>query len=155
MAEEYEVIPDPEFIDDVGEELDILPLPLAIERLAPGCNWYIRGDSIDGFVWEDDPNKRPQDEDIVSLAREIKAERPMKRLRKERDWRLNEVNWVILRSVRTGEPIPDEWKEYMQTLADLPENCTPRLSNGQLMGVTWPERPDGEPAGVGPGERYK
>lgn len=154
--EEYEVIPDPEFIADVGEEPEILPYPLAIERLAPGKRWYMEGDTLDGLVWEDNINDRPSNEAITTLAREMKAARPMARLRQLRDMRMREVDWVTLRSVRTGEAIPEEWSEYLQALADITETSpNPKLSNGELINVEWPERPDGKPAGLSPVEFYR
>jgi hypothetical protein len=147
---------DPETVDP-GEGLDeILPLPFAIEKLAPGKVWALEGDSLEGLVWYDDINDKPSDEDIIAKAKEIKAKGPMVRLRQLRDVRLKEVDWVTLRSVRTGEPIPDEWQEYMQALADITETSpNPKFSAGELINVEWPERPDGLPAGLLPGELYR
>jgi hypothetical protein len=137
------------------ENINILPthlkfslaIPEAIKELAPNCRWNMTGYDITGVVWEDDPSLRPSDEAILERAREIYAQTPMRILRKQRDARMREVDWVTLRSVRTGEAISQEWKDYMQALADITENSTPRIVDGILIGVDWPARPDGEPAG--------
>ena len=152
MSEEIEKIPDPEIDNTVTE---ILPLPLAIEQLAPNCIWSLTGDTLEGLEWNDDINLRPSDQDIIAKAQELKAQKPMKRLRQLRDYRLKEVDWVTLRAIRTGEPIPEEWKGYMQALADITETSEPQLVGGQLVGVEWPERPDGIPAGQPPGLIYR
>ena len=41
--------------------------------------------------------------------------------RVERDRRMAAADWVTLRSVRTGQPIPADWAAYLQALADVPE----------------------------------
>jgi hypothetical protein len=125
----------------------ILPLPQAISELAPNCNWQLEGFYYEGLVWLDDISKKPSKEAVEARAREIMAQVPWRRLRKERDQRMKEVDWVTLRSVRSGEPIPQEWRDYMQVLADITENADPMIVEGELVNITWPERPDGEPAG--------
>jgi hypothetical protein len=136
-----------EQIENTPLEDEILPLPLAINELAPNCRWRLEGISIEGLVWEDDISKMPSKEAIIQRAREIRASIPMRILRKQRDARMREVDWVTLRSVRTGEPIPEEWRQYMQALADITDNSTPILVDGELKNVNWPVRPDGQPAG--------
>ena len=44
----------------------------------------------------------------------------MKNLRQERNRRLSECDWVVIRATSTDTPIPEEWKVYMQALRDLP-----------------------------------
>lgn len=125
-----------------------LPIAVAVRELAPACRWSLQGTTLSGLVWEDDISLRPSDEDILTKARELKAEVPWNMLRKQRDARMREVDWVTLRAMRTGEPIPDEWKEYMQTLADITETQTPIVIAGRLTNVVWPDRPDGQPVNV-------
>lgn len=43
-------------------------------------------------------------------------------LRAERDKRLADSDWVILRNLETSEPVPQAWLDYRQALRDLPEN---------------------------------
>lgn len=121
--------------------------PRAVSELAPNCKWNLVGYSYEGLNWEDDPAKKPSKESVEAKAKEIYDQMPWDALRRQRDVRMKEVDWVTLRSVRTGEPIPDEWKTYMQTLADITLTATPYFVDGELQGVTWPERPDGLPTG--------
>lgn len=134
-----------------NEVNDILPISLAVTELAAGCAWSLEGNGLSGLKWLDDPVLKPTNEAIIARALEIQQAIPMKRLRKERDYRLREVDWVTLRAVRTGEPIPEDWKAYMQALADITETSTPSLINGRLANVNWPARPDGKTAGLPPG----
>lgn len=69
---------------------------------------------------------------------------PMILLRKERTRRLAECDWVTLRAVSTGAPIPDDWAAYMQALRNLPDVSTPQLNSvGKLdiESVNWPAPP--------------
>jgi hypothetical protein len=125
----------------------VLPIPQAIKELAPNTRWSMTGYDVSGIAWEDDPSLRPTNDAILEKAREILAEAPMRMLRRQRDARMREVDWVTLRAARTGEPVPQDWQDYMQALADITKNSTPRLVDGVLIGVEWPARPDGEPAG--------
>jgi hypothetical protein len=69
---------------------------------------------------------------------------PMILLRKERTRRLAECDWVTLRAVSTGAPIPEDWATYMQALRNLPDVSTPQLNSvGKLdmESVNWPAPP--------------
>lgn len=125
----------------------VYPIVQAIKELAPGCSFSLEGWDYDGLRWMDDPSKKPTREAVMAKAKEMYEQIPLKRLRKERDARMKEVDWVTLRSMRTGEPIPQEWKDYMQALADITKTYTPVMAGGELVGVPWPERPDGQPTG--------
>jgi hypothetical protein len=69
---------------------------------------------------------------------------PAKLLRKERDKRLQEVDWIVNRAYSSAQPVPTEWATYMQALRDLPSTSTPTLNEaGQLdmSSVDWPVKP--------------
>lgn len=133
--------------DTASPSRRILPLAEALYLLAPNTIWSLEGDDISNLVWESDPSARPSNEAILAKAEEIINEAPMRALRRTRDARLRETDWVTLRAVRTGEPIPQEWQAYMQALADITDTAQPMLVGGELVNVNWPERPDGQPAG--------
>ena len=60
-------------------------------------------------------------------------------LRAERDRRLADSDWVVLRSLETSEPVPPEWRAYRQALRDLPE------TTGYAVALPdWPSRPTDE-----------
>jgi len=46
--------------------------------------------------------------------------RLFRNFRQERNRRLAECDWVVIRATSTDTPIPEEWKVYMQALRDLP-----------------------------------
>ena len=57
-------------------------------------------------------------------------------LRRQRNKRLAECDWVTLKAYSTDTPVPEEWKTYMQALRDLPAN-TEDLEN-----PVWPTPPE-------------
>lgn len=57
-------------------------------------------------------------------------------LRRRRNKRLAECDWVTLKAYSTDTPVPEEWKTYMQALRDLPAN-TEDLEN-----PVWPTPPE-------------
>lgn len=125
-----------------------LPISTALSVLCPNNRWSIQADDLSTLEWSDAAEDRPTDAVITAKAEELLAAAPLRRLRQLRDERMREVDWVTLRAARTGEPIPQEWRDYMQALADITDqvgNAT--LSGREIFGVTWPERPDGKPAG--------
>jgi hypothetical protein len=125
----------------------VLPIPQALQSLYPGTRWTLQGLDYDGLDWQDSTIPKPSKEVVEAKAEEILAGAPLRELRRQRDNRMKETDWVTLRSFRTGEPISQEWQDYMQALADITDTATPSFSNGQLVGVEWPTRPDGKPAG--------
>lgn len=122
------------------EEKD-LPLAAALLELYPSGQWAI-GMSWKSLDWRGDPADLPDKDKVFEKAKEILAQQPWDALRKERDRRMKEVDWVTLRSVRTGEPIPEAWKTYMQALADITKTQTPVIQDGVLEGVKWPLKPE-------------
>jgi hypothetical protein len=130
------------------DQTKILPVATALSVLCPNNIWSIQADDLSTLEWSDAPELRPTDEVIKAKAQELLDAAPLRRLRQLRDERMREVDWVTLRAARTGEPISQEWQDYMQALADITDqvgNAT--LSGREIFGVTWPERPDGKPAG--------
>lgn len=129
-------------------ENKILPIAAAMTILRPNSKWRLEADDYSALYWEDNPADKPTKEEVETLAQQLLDSAPLRRLRQLRDERLREVDWVTLRAMRTGEPIPQEWKDYMQALADITDQKDNiSLSGREVLGVVWPERPDGKPAG--------
>ena len=65
-------------------------------------------------------------------------------MRKERHGLLIENVDIPMRNLlHAGQVIPQELIDYRQSLLDIPENNTPELdSDGNLIGVTWPTKPE-------------
>ena len=85
------------------------------------------------------------DHELLTLWIQNKNEiEPAKLMRKEREKRLQEVDWIVNRAYSSAQPVPTEWATYMQALRDLPSNSTPKLNDaGQLdmSSVDWPVKP--------------
>lgn len=124
-------------------EEENLPLAQALYALRPNSVWSMEGDSYEGIRWQGIPDELPSKTELETKAREILAEIPYRRLRQERDLRMKAVDWVTLKAVRTGEPMSQEWRAYMQALADITEQ-TPVIGADRILQVNWPTRPDGK-----------
>lgn len=64
--------------------------------------------------------------------------------RAERDRRLAETDWVVARAYERGEPVPEAWAQYRQTLRDLSQTLTDEEVLAWYEGrgeVPWPEVP--------------
>ena len=112
----------------------------AIAALRPGEAWSLAGDEL---TWHENTTPPSEEEMLAKLNELIDAE-PQRLLRIERDRRLAEVDWVVVRSIAQGTEIPQNYKDYMQALRDLPTHATPKIKENDLMGdldltsVTWP-----------------
>ena len=80
--------------------------------------------------------EKPTKEEFEAKLQELIDAQPLKELRTERNKRLVECDWVVIRATSTDTPVPEEWKTYMQALRDLP-STTEDPAN-----PVWPVRPD-------------
>lgn len=55
-------------------------------------------------------------------------------VRAERDRRLAETDWIALRGLDRGEPIPKSWRDYRQALRDITTQTDPDA-------IVWPTPP--------------
>jgi len=94
----------------------------ALQSLTPGAEWVMTSGDYETLQWLSEDMKKPTKIEIETEIQRLREEKPWKELRKERNKRLTECDWVTLRSVATDTPVPDEWKVYMQALRDLPAN---------------------------------
>lgn len=107
-------------------------------------------------VWDIDAwrfkNRPPREKTIEEMHEEdianFKPPTPMELLRNARDKRLRAVDWAVMRSLTTTGTIPEELKNYMQALRDLPENSNPTMIKEDVMlyvldesSVIWPVKP--------------
>jgi hypothetical protein len=115
----------------------VLPL------LYPGVTWSLVGDQLKDLNWPGTMT-RPTQEEIDAKIAELQSIEAMRLLRKERDSRLAEVDWITLRAYRSGTAVPEEWATYMQALADLPATAEPTLNEQyelDMGSVNWPAKP--------------
>ena len=151
---------------------DVTFLVEALLSLKPNCQWTIEGEEVSGLIWLDENSEKPTDEELYDKIAELRAAKPMRLLREERNKRLQETDWWA-----AGDRIDsmtNEQKIYRKQLRDLPsifssssltleENTSgypgtflletsdmglsagPSLElneNGQLSNVTWPTKPE-------------
>lgn len=93
----------------------------------------------------------PQDADRLTFsggairersAEEVRQEQiraALQGVRAERNRRLAETDWIVIRASERGEPVPAAWAAYRQALRDLPQLLTDeQILSGQ---IPWPEPP--------------
>ena len=85
---------------------------------------------------------KPSLEDVEIKNAELEAAEPMRLLRLERNRRLAETDWIIVKGLEQSVDLA-KWKTYRQTLRDLPSTAEPQLDEqGNLTNITWPEKPE-------------
>ena len=56
-------------------------------------------------------------------------------VRSERDRKLQETDWIVIKSLEAGNPVPVDWEFYRQALRDI------TTQEGFPRNVTWPTKP--------------
>lgn len=75
-------------------------------------------------------------EQIAAKKAELIEQQKLIDLRAERDKRLQEVDYITLRSYSQGVPVPEEWATYQQSLRDITNTYE------SLEDVVWPIKPE-------------
>ena len=96
----------------------------ATEKLVP-TDPYLEGDQVFAVVVEE------------LSAEEIEARlgSQWSKVRAMRNTKLQQSDWIVTKSLETGEAIPPEWIGYRQALRDITTQEDP-------FNVTWPDVPD-------------
>ena len=104
---------------------------------APGMRTREKLDgSMEIFDWPVDAlGTEPTAENIQSWTEEYKTISAFAELRKERNVKLTETDWVITMHKELGTNIPSAWKDYRKALRDLPANTADPTD------ITWPTKP--------------
>jgi len=71
-----------------------------------------------------------------AYARDVLPGIQLEELRRERDRRLAETDWIITMHKEKGTNIPAAWKTYRQALRDLPANTEDPAN------PVWPTKPE-------------
>ena len=109
----------------------------AIKLLRPGSSFSVTGQDYSKIKWCDPNNTMPTLQEVNSKIAELEAAEPMRLLRIERNRRLAETDWRFRSDLTPSQA----WIDYCKALRDLPATQEPKLENGQLTNVTWPEIP--------------
>ena len=122
--------------------MDSTTLGKALLELCPGSEWSV-GDTYVSIVWvKGNGHDKPSESAVNAKVTEITNAKPMTELRRQRDARLAECDWVVTKALESGSSVASNWKTYRQQLRDLPSSASPQLdSNENLTNVTWPTKP--------------
>ena len=93
-------------------------------------------------VWESESHEIKDDHVVWTLTKRSKTQEELDaeaaerwRLRRiERNFRLAETDWVIIKYLEAGQAIPEAWATYRQALRDLPTIV-------DFNGLDWPVKP--------------
>ena len=83
------------------------------------------------YVWNDDIKRW-----LAEMTPAYKHALKEASVRKQRDELMAASDWVFMRANRTGEPVAEAWKVYMQALADVP------AQPGFPYEISWPALPE-------------
>ncbi len=114
----------------------------ALVQLAPNAEWTINGDSYEDIVWHTSGIAKPSKSEVTAKIAELETAEPMRRLRVERNRRLQISDWT--QGADVPEVIKTPWATYRQKLRDLPKTANPSLDSDNVLdnsSVNWPEEP--------------
>ena len=97
------------------------------------------GFSVDANLQITNLDNPPSNAEILEKAKEIEAKEPVRLLRLKRNRILAETDWRA--TVDYPGSDKQSWLDYRKALRDLPATAEPKLENGQLTNITWPEVP--------------
>ena len=114
----------------------------ALQELTPNAEWSCE-DTYSSIVWHNlNGDTKPSESVVNSKVTEINNAKPMVELRKQRDSKLSECDWVVIKALESNASVASNWKTYRQALRDLPSSANPQLdSEDNLTNVTWPTKP--------------
>ena len=119
-------------------------IPAALQALKPGAAWVLRGTEWSGLEWLDEKEAAPTENEVIDKIAEMDAAEGMRLLRIERDKKLADLDWEVIKAYSNGVAVDAKLKTYMQALRDLPASAKPKTTeaSGNLIedSVTWPTR---------------
>jgi hypothetical protein len=83
-------------------------------------------------VWTQVWNVSDVDEDTLAERTEGRA----KQVRDERDYKLSQTDWLVIKAFETDTNIPANWEIYRQALRDIPQQTDFPWD------VQWPDQPE-------------
>ena len=121
---------------------DLADAAMAIGAGTTECLFTWDGIDYSGMTWL--TSLKPTESELDDKVLELDKSEALKILRIERNEKLIDSDWVVIKSNETGVPVSDSWKTYRQALRDLPATSSPKLtSTGYLdyNSFTWPTEP--------------
>ena len=114
-----------------------------IVELVPGAEWSITANDYNSIIWDNNAFTKPTLEEIKAKKTELENALPLKILREERDFLLEQTDKYALPDYpHINDTKKTEWLTYRQNLRDLTKTQTPILNLlGVLENVIWPTQP--------------
>jgi hypothetical protein len=109
-----------------------------------GTQWYLVANDYEQLTWDDTNTiPKPSLEELQQKWEEVKEERPMKILRRDRDFLLKNTDMYGLSDFKfKSEESKQAWLEYRQALRDITTTAQPELNEfDEVINVTWPTPP--------------
>ena len=102
----------------------------------------IENNNYDLIKWKNDLYI-PTKQEVEDKIKELKLLEPLKRLREERNKKLDETDKYLTSDfVYPSGVTKQNWLDYRQALRDLPSISEPEIDeNGNLINVEWPTPP--------------
>ena len=107
----------------------------AILALKPNAQFRLDGDVL---TWTDPNLSEPTTNQITAKYDELVLAEPLKELRRIRNIKLLETDWVVSFHTEKGTDIPSAWTTYRQALRDI-TSTTP--NDIALSNITFPTKP--------------
>ena len=112
----------------------------AILSLQPNSVFICKSNDYNKITWLDASVPKPTYEEVLAEITRLEKLEPMKILRTERNELIAATDWRATIDYQGTDQA--EWLTYRQALRDLPATAEPKLENGGLTNVTWPEKPE-------------
>lgn len=109
-----------------------------------GAEWSLVANDYEQLTWDDTNTiPKPSLEELQQKWEEVKEERPMKILRRDRDFLLKNTDMYGLSDFKfKSEESKQAWLEYRQALRDITTTAQPELNEfDEVINVTWPTPP--------------
>jgi len=109
-----------------------------------GTQWYLVANDYEQLTWDDTNTiPKPSLEELQQKWEEVKEERPMKILRRDRDLLLKNTDMYGLSDFKfKSEESKQAWLDYRQALRDITTTAQPELNEfDEVINVTWPNPP--------------
>ena len=98
--------------------MDLSP---ALTNLYPNRDWYLKGYTYEGLVWNDTEIPKPTLEELTAKQQELVVAQPLKDLRQKRNTLISKTDYLAtIDYPHTSESKKQEWLDYRQALRDLP-----------------------------------
>ena len=112
----------------------------AILSLQPNAAFICKSNNYNKITWLDASVPKPTYTEVLAEITRLEKLEPMKILRAERNELIAATDWRATIDYQGTDQA--EWLTYRQALRDLPATADPKLENGGLTNVTWPEKPE-------------